>query len=489
MKRVALLLLAFASLARAETRPRYGGSIEATLLGAPASLDPADARTHAELTVAGLVFDTLYRLGPDGVPVAHLAAGDPTLDEKRTTVFIPIRKGVRFHDGSEVTPGDVVASLQRERTVTRWLLAGTLGLKADGDGIVISLRTPLPDLLVQLALPQFGITKGGRAGERPVGTGPYAVDNLDRARKKLTLRAFDEHFAGRPYIDQLVLAWYDTPSGEARRFETGKAHVSARGASAFAGAKPTFRTTDIDGPPSLLVYVGFGGAHRDILGDKAFRRALDLSLARGGLAAITSGERVIPTRSPVPIEAGGLALDAKGRASDLDAARLQLADAQKRVSALASAKLAALRLEILVEDTRPDDREVAERVVLALDKLGIGAVITALSASALRDRVAKGTSDLYIGQLAQPITAPTLWWASAFHAGGDDWLVPQLASGAIDAGLTAREFSARLPILPLMFRSVRIWHPTNLRGVTFDALGRPCYAELSLFGSPIKAKP
>jgi ABC-type transport system substrate-binding protein len=382
-----------------------------------------------------------------------------------------------------------VASLLRERSVTRWMLAGMIGIKADGDGIVISLRAPLADLLVQLALPQFGITKGGRAtGERPIGTGPFAVDGFDRARKRLTLRAFDEHFAGRPYVDLLVLTWYETPDGESRRFETGKAQVSARGATAFAGTRPTFRTADVEGPPSLLVYVGFGGAHRDILGDKAFRRALDLALARGGLVAITSGERVIPTRSPVPIEAGGLALDAKGRASDLDAARGQLAEARRRVPALAENKLAALRLEILVEDTRPDDREVAERVVLALDKLGIGAVITALSATALRDRVVKGTSDLYIGQLAQPLTAPALWWASAFNAGGDDWLLPQLASGVIDAGLAAREFSTRLPILPLMFRSVRVWHPTNLRGIAFDALGRPCYAELSLFGAPISNK-
>ena len=197
---------------------------------------------------------------------------------------------------------------------------------------------------------------------------------------------------------------------------------------------------------------------------------------------------MIPTRTPVPIEAGGIALDAKGRASDVDAARAQLADAQKRIAALADAKLASLRLEILVEDTRPDDREIAERVVLALDKLGIGAVITALPAATLRDRVAKGTSDLFIGQMAEPLTAPALWWAAAFNAGGDDYLIPQLAAGAIDPAAAAREFGARLPILPLMFRSVRMWHLTNLRGVAFDALGRPCYADLSLFGGPTSNK-
>jgi hypothetical protein len=35
-----------------------------------------------------------------------------------------------------------------------------------------------------------------------------------------------------------------------------------------------------------------------------------------------------------------------------------------------------------------------------------------------------------------------------------------------------------------MFRTVRIWHPTNLRGIAFDASGRPCYENLFLFGAP-----
>jgi ABC-type transport system substrate-binding protein len=480
------------AVAHAESRPRYGGNIEVTLLGAPATLDPASARSHAEITVSGLVFDTLYRVGAGGGAEPMLAAGPPTLDASRTTVFVPIRAGVRMHDGSELTPGDVAQSLDRVRQQARWVLPGVLGVKADEGGVVLSLRAPIAELTMQLAQPQTGITKGGKAaGDRPIGSGPYAADAIDRGRKKLVLRAFDEHFAGRPYVDTLTLTWYDTPDGEARKFETGRAQVSARGATAFAGAKPAVRAVDLEGPAALLIYVGFGRAHRDITEDRAFRHALDLALARGGLAAINSGERVIPTRAPVPVEAGGTALDVKGRASDSEAARVQLAAAQRRVASLAAARLPSLRLEVLVEDTRPDDREIAERVVLALDKLGIGAVITALPAQALRDRVTNGTCDLWIGQLAEPVAFAQAWWAAAYAAGGDDWPIAQLQVGTLDVAAAAREFAARLPIVPLMFRSVRMWRPTNLRGLAFDASGRPGYADLFLFGTatPNKGKP
>ena len=469
-------VLGLALDAHGETRPRYGGSIEGTLLGAPSTLDPLAARSHAELTVAGLVFDTLYRIGADRQAQPHLAAAPPVLDDKRTTVRIVIRRGIRLHDGSELTVQDVAASLDRARQHARWLMAPVQSVKTDGDTIELTLRAPVADLTTLLALPQLAITKGGKSGDRPIGSGPYSVDGFDRARRRLVLRAYDDHFAGRPYIDQLVLTWYDTSDGEARRFETGKSHVSARGAAAFAGGQPAFRTADIESPPALLVFVGFGRAHPQITGDVAFRRALDLVLARGGLTAISSGERIVPTRSPIPTGAG---LDASAKAGDLTAARAQLAEATKRVP-----KLAQQRLEILVEDTRPDDRQIAERVVLALDKLGIQAVITAVTAQVLRDRVAKGQCDLWIGQHAAPVGAPLVWWAAAFAAGNDDWATKQLQGGAIEPVSAAKAFASRLPILPLMFRTVRIWHPTNLRGIAFDASGRPCYADLFLFGAP-----
>jgi peptide/nickel transport system substrate-binding protein len=471
--------------AHGEGRPRYGGSVEATLLGAPASIDPIAARSHADVTVVGLVFDTLYRVGAAGVALPQLAAGPPTLDEKQTTAHIAIRRGIRMHDGSELTAQDVAASLERARLQARWLFAPVIGVKSDGDAVVLSLRAPVAELTTLLALPQLAITKAGRApGDHPVGTGPYALDNIDRAHHRLVLRAFDDHFAGRPYVDQLVLAWYDTPDGEVRRFETGKSQISARGATAFAGGAPAFRTDDVEGPPALLVYVGFGRAHAGVTGDRGFRRALDLALSRGGLTTISSGERVVPTRSPVPVEAGGSALDPAGKAGDLTAARAQLADAGKRVAALSAGQLGTLRLEIVVEDTRPDDRQIAERVSLALDKLGIASVITPLAAPVLRERVAKGQCDLWIGQHAEPVTAQLVWWAAAFNAGGDDWAASALGGGAIDPALAAKEFRQRLPIVPLMFRTVRMWHPTNLRGITFDASARPCYADIFLYGAP-----
>ncbi|MBL9012862.1 MAG: hypothetical protein JNL83_01730 [Myxococcales bacterium] len=467
-----------------EGRPRFGGTLEGSLLGAPVTLDPPLAQTHAELTAVELVFDTLYRVGPAGLAQPHLAVAAPVAAAGK--VVIDIVPGVRFHDGSELVPADVVASLERVRTTpARWTLAPITAVAATPTGVELTTALPPEQIALLLALPATAITKAGRAqGDRPIGSGPFAVEIWDK-KTRLVLRAFDGHFAGRPYLDQLVLRWYDTPDGEARQFEKGDAQLSSRGASVFTGVQPKFRAQDLEGPAALLVFVGFGRVHADVLADRSFRRALDLALARSALTSVTSGERVAPSRSPLPVEAGGPMLDVRG--DDVNGARAALADAAKRVRALAPDRLPQLKLEILIQDTRPDDRELAERTALALTKLDIKSVITAVPAATLRDRVRRGDCDLWIGQLAAPVSAAPAWWGAAFAAGGDTWAEQRLAAGAIDTTAAHKAFAERLPIVPLLFRAVRIWHRSDVRGLGFDATGRPSYADMFYFGDPARA--
>ncbi|MEO7736012.1 MAG: ABC transporter substrate-binding protein [Kofleriaceae bacterium] len=445
---IPLVLIAATVIAHGETRPRYGGTVDAALLGAPVTLDPIAAQTSAELTVVGLVFDTLYTIGPDGAVQPHLALGPPVLDAARGTAHVALRRGVVFQDGALLGPGDVADSLERVRGKLAWLLA----------------------------LPQTAITRHGQppALARPTGSGPFTVESFDPANKKLVLKAFDNHFAGRPYLDRLVLGWFDTPDGEARRFETGASQLSARGVAAFAGARPKYAASEVESPAAVLLFVGFGRLHAPVTGDHGFRKALDLALDRGALATITTGEHTQPTRLPLPIEAGAATLDAAGRAGDAAAARGVLAEAARRIPAIAP----GLKLAILVDETRPDDRELALRVSRGLDRLGLGFTIEAVPADRLRDRVARGDCDLWIGQLAAPISVAAAWWGAAFAAGNDDWAAVRLAAGPLDPAAASAEFARRLPIVPLMFRSLLIWHRTEVHGLGFDASGRPGLADL-----------
>jgi peptide/nickel transport system substrate-binding protein len=469
-----------AALAGAETRPRYGNEIEASLLGAPIVLDPVAAQSHAEVTVVGQVFDTLYAIGLDGAAQPHLASGLPVVDAVRGVAHIALRRGVVFHDGSPLTAADVAASLERVRSKAGWVLAPLGAIRASSDGIDAVLHVPGTDVAALLALPQTAITPGGLppSWAHPIGSGPFAVATMSAANRELVLKAFDEHFAGRPYVDRLVLRWYDTPDGEARRFETGLAQLSARGAAVFAGAKPKHPASQVESPSALLLFVGFGRRTPGVTGDLAFRQALDLALDRGALSTITTGERTQATRLPLPIEAGAPRLEPAASVGDPARALAVLDAGGARNPQLSANSRRLARLTIIIDDTRPDDREIALRVSRGLDKLGIGSSIEVVPAERMRNRVRVGDCDLWIGQLAEPLGVATAWWGAAFAAGNDDWARAQLAAGPLDGAAAAAELARKLPIVPLMFRSLLVWHRSDVRGLGFDASGRPGFADL-----------
>ena len=92
-----------------------------------------------------------------------------------------------------------------------------------------------------------------------------------------------------------------------------------------------------------------------------------------------------------------------------------------------------------------------------------------------------------IDQLAAPLHVGWAWWSAAFAAGGDDWAATQLAGGKLTMTAARTQFAARKPIVPLMFRGVRMWHRADLRGLRFDGTGRPCLEEVFIFGVPVKS--
>ncbi|HUS67421.1 MAG TPA: ABC transporter substrate-binding protein [Kofleriaceae bacterium] len=469
------------STADAETRPRYGRKLFGSTLSKPVEMDPARARTQAEVQLASLVYDSLYRVGDAGAPVPHLAAALPALSADGREARITLRPGLRFQDGSVLDAADVAASLRRlAQTRAGWLTAPVANVTADGtDVVVIALRRPAPELAALLAAPQAAVTPSGRApsGKR-VGSGPFRVDRAGRGQ--IALLPWDGHVAGRPYADRLELHWYEGTTAEASAYEVGDLNLSFRGAVAFTGHQPKFPTEVVAGPAVLLSYVGFGRAHGRAWDDRDLRRALSLAIGREGLRHIGTGELVVPAVSPVAADLGGAAPAPAALEPDEAGARAALARAASRFKVLAGK--AKPTFDLLIDRSRPDDREIGEKVVGALFRIGLQARLVELEPDALAQRVERGDFDLVIGQLAPAGAAPALQIAGAFAAGGDPWAAEQLAVAPLDADAALVSFADRLPILPLFHRAVRVHHRVDVRRLRFDAIGRLQYPDMFLFG-------
>jgi ABC-type transport system substrate-binding protein len=473
--------VASTSTAFAETRPKYGGSLVGSLLGRPSTFDPIEARSHADVQLATLIHDSLYQVGDDGVIHAHLAVTYPTLSPDGREVRVRLRPGVLFHDGTPLAPSDVVASLERvRRSAAGWLLAPVASLTFAGDEIVFRLRRPTPELAELLAAPATSITPAGRAPRRlPIGSGPFLVRRApDDAG--FVLQAWDRHFAGRPYANRIELRWFRGGTDEARAYEVGELNLSFRGAVAFSGHRPKHPTSVTSGPTVILSYVGFGRAHGRAFDDPDLRQAVSHAIGRDALRHIGTGERLVPTPSPVAVDMGGRQVPREELLARMDSAGAALARARRSVQALSGRGRPTF--DLLIDRSRPDDREIGEKVVGALYELGLSARIVELDAPTMAARVARGECDLYIGQLVAPGPSPAVQIAAAFGAGGDTWAAEQLAAAQLEVDAALAAFARRLPIVPLFHRAIRVHHRADVRRIGFDATGVLRYGSMHLFG-------
>ncbi len=483
MCRVVLALLVSASLSQAahgETRPSYHGVLRGSLLSEPSTFDPIAARSHADVNLSVLVFDTLYKNTGTGPVRPHLAARLPVVSADGREVTISLRKGVLFHDKARLTPSIVARSLRRVLARARWLLPPVKGVRSARDAVVLSLRRRTPNIATLLAATGTAITRRGRApsSRRPIGTGPFKLRWINRGKKRVTLTAWEQHFAGRPYLSQLRLRWY-VKDQEALAYETGRSHTSYRGPSPYKGHVPMYRTLNVQGPATLLVYVGFGKRNQAITASRHFRHALSMALSRRAFVYAGKRERVAPCVYPVARDGGGPNLSPTQVGANLGAARASLARAPSTAGA---------NLELIVDSSRLDDKRIAQKVVYALMRLGVSAYISELAPAVFAKRVRSGQTDMYIGQLAPPAASPLLAVAAAFAVGNDPWMRVRWAKVRMTINQTLAAFAKRLPVVPLFHRAVRMHHRSNIRGVGFDSLTMPSLADMYLYGSPRRSR-
>lgn len=210
-------LVLLAPLGQAETRPQYGGTLRVMLRAAPSSLDPGDTSqpdSLARRTITSLLFDTLVTADPNGTVNGALAEAWEAVRGGQRMQF-RLRAGVKFQDGTPLTPEIAASSLRRAHA--SW------NIVAAGDSIFIESGTPEAELLEELALPRSAIVRRD-SEDRLSGTGPFQVVDW-QSGKELTLAAEDTSWHGRPFIDQININLSMSFRDQMTALELGRADV------------------------------------------------------------------------------------------------------------------------------------------------------------------------------------------------------------------------------------------------------------------------
>jgi peptide/nickel transport system substrate-binding protein len=174
--------------------------------GEPSHINPLYATDANGQNLGRLVFNGLVRIDDDMIPAADLAKSFKV--ENKLNYSFTLRKGVLFHDGSEMSSEDVVASIEafqdpEFKSPFKGAFTRIKDLKAP-DQHTIRFRTDKvePGLLVDLALlkilPKEVFQKENfeslPASKIP-GTGPYIFQSQKQGT--VELKRFDSYFGAR----------------------------------------------------------------------------------------------------------------------------------------------------------------------------------------------------------------------------------------------------------------------------------------------------
>ena len=272
MKRIAYLLLAAISLApaaSAATRPRYGGTLRVMMQSSPSTIElPVNSSTVEYWDAArllSLVADNLVTVDAQDHPHPALALGWQSDATARHWQFI-LRHGVKFHDGTIASAEGIAPLLGAIHP--EWSVHGA------GETLVIDTETSTPSLLAELALPRCLILKRAANGS-PVGTGAFVVAEWQPG-KLLRLAAYEESWAGRPFLDAVEVEFGKSLRDQSIALDLGKTDVIAAPASGSQRLRTSL-------PVELMALVFSANSKAQ---DPHLREALALSIDRKPIQAV-----------------------------------------------------------------------------------------------------------------------------------------------------------------------------------------------------------
>ncbi|MGH2490474.1 MAG: ABC transporter substrate-binding protein [Candidatus Limnocylindria bacterium] len=429
-----------------------GGTLRVALSSELATLDPWNATDVSSLLVTRQIFETLVEYEPGGFRIVpKLAESWQVSGEGRIWTFA-LRRGVKFHDGTDLDAAAVVLNLERAR-LTAHPLRGAAGTERfasyamlfegfddasvitkvearDAGTVVITTKAPFGPLLANLALPGFAIVSPKSLRDDPAGwstpassgasgTGPFVFrpaawqpGQQVALERSAAYRLKDQGDTALPYADRLV---FRVIKDEAARIAELRSGAIDAVRDLTPGALPTVKADPnlglVTRPTFNASYLGIAGLTKPF--DKVeVRRAVAMAIDKPLLATALYGGAGRPASQL--LAPGMLGYDdsvVEFYRYDVAAAKRLLADA-----GLPNGFATELWYPSAWRAQYPDPKRVAESVAADLARIGISATVRTEDAAAYRADIRAARLPLWIGDAVGDSADP-----DSFFADGGAW--------------------------------------------------------------------
>ncbi len=276
---VAILLLVSLSACaeKSASKAKQGGTFN-YFLGEPVAIDPAFAQESEGLQVTKELFDGLVDYDPETLELEPAVARKWESNSKGDTWTFWLRRGVKFHNGREVTAADFVYAWDRvaaKKTgseaayhlapikgfdkVQKGQRSHLVGVSAPSKYVLkVKLNYPFADFPTILGHPVFSPVpkeavkaRGREFAERPVGNGPFAIDGAWEHRKGITLKRFKKYYGAKNYVDAVNFKIIDNDQTGFLEFQGGGLDYSPIPSGQIKATVKQFGPNAIVGEPQL----------------------------------------------------------------------------------------------------------------------------------------------------------------------------------------------------------------------------------------------
>ena len=296
-----LLAVALALPAAAQDKPRLGGELVFAVPSDPPSYDGHVEETFGLIHPIAPHYSTLLRVDPfdktGTKPVGDLAESW-TVSKDGLVYTFKLRRGVKFHDGSELTSKDVKASYDKiifppegVKSLRKAAYAAVQVVEApDPSSVRFKLKWPESSFLLNLSSPWNFIYKADllakdiRWYEKNVmGTGPFKFVEHVRGSHWVGKKNPDYWDKGKPYLEGYRALFISSSSAQVAAVRGERAHIQFRSFtpadrdSLVAALGPKITVQESAWDCALMVAMHHEKKPFD---DKRVRRALTLALDR-----------------------------------------------------------------------------------------------------------------------------------------------------------------------------------------------------------------
>jgi len=322
-----LVVLAVTAAAQAGSRSsqKEGGTLTVGMTaGEPDALDPTLARTFSGREVFLTFCEKLYDLNAKAQIVPQLASALPTISKDKLTVTIPLRKGIKFNDGTPFNAAAVVQTIQRDLTLTgsarKSEISPITSEQAVGQyRVVIHLSTPYSPLTAQFAdragmiMSPAQLNKlGDKFAQGPICVGPFTYQSRVAGDSITVVKSPYYYNKKNVHLDKIVFKVENDAAAAAAALKAGDLQaLDGIDSTQLQGIKADTNlriiketglgyqglTLNIGNKNGLLK--GYSNVGTPIASNANLREAFEMAIDRKAMNKVVFGGTVLPGCTPI----------------------------------------------------------------------------------------------------------------------------------------------------------------------------------------------